>query len=38
MDTVLEAADTLATACANCHGVYREKTPSQGGLAARCTK
>ena len=38
MDTVLEAADTVSTACMNCHDVYREKTPAQGGLAARCTK
>ena len=38
MDTVVEAADTVATACMNCHEVYREKTPAQGGLAARCTK
>jgi hypothetical protein len=27
----------MATACANCHDVYREKTPQQGGLKARCT-
>ena len=33
-DQVLEAADAVATACANCHDVYREKpNPSQ-----RCTK
>jgi hypothetical protein len=38
MDTVIEAADTVTTACMNCHDVYREKTPAQGGLAARCTK
>ena len=38
MDTVVEAADTVSTACANCHDVYREKSPAQGGLAARCTK
>ena len=38
MDMVLEAADTVTTACMNCHEVYREKTPAQGGLAARCTK
>ena len=36
MDTVVEAADTVTTACMNCHDVYREKTPKQGGLAARC--
>src|SRR5258706_16450778 len=38
MDMVIEAADTMTTACMNCHDVYREKTPAQGGLAARCTK
>jgi hypothetical protein len=38
MDMVVEAADTVTTACMNCHDVYREKTPKQGGLAARCTK
>ena len=38
MDKVVEAADTVTTACMNCHDVYREKTPKQGGLAARCTK
>ncbi len=38
MDTVVDAADTVTTACMNCHDVYREKTPAQGGLAARCTK
>ena len=38
MDMVVEAADTVTTACMNCHDVYREKTPAQGGMAARCTK
>ena len=38
MDMVVDAADTVTTACMNCHDVYREKTPAQGGLAARCTK
>lgn len=38
MDKVVEAADTVTTACMNCHDVYREKTAAQGGLAARCTK
>jgi len=38
MDKVVEAADTVTTACMNCHDAYREKTPAQGGLAARCTK
>ncbi len=38
MDMVVEAADTITTACMNCHDVYREKTPAQGGMAGRCTK
>ena len=38
MDMVVEAADTVTTACMNCHDVYREKTPAQGGMAGRCTK
>jgi len=38
MDMVLDAADKVTTACMNCHEVYREKTPAQGGMAARCTK
>jgi len=38
MDQVVEVSDTVSTACMNCHEVYREKTPAQGGLAARCTK
>ena len=38
MDMVIEAADTVTTACMNCHEVYREKTPAQGGMNARCTK
>jgi hypothetical protein len=38
MDMVIDAADTVTTACMNCHEVYREKTPAQGGMAARCTK
>jgi hypothetical protein len=38
MDMVVEAADTVTTACMNCHDVYREKTPAQGGMTARCTK
>jgi hypothetical protein len=37
-DAVLEASDRVATACANCHDVYREKTPAQGGPASRCMK
>ena len=38
MDKIVEVSDTVATACMNCHEVYREKTPAQGGNAARCTK
>ena len=38
MDMVIDAADTVTTACMNCHEVYREKTPAQGGMTARCTK
>jgi hypothetical protein len=38
MDMVVEAADEVTTACMNCHEVYREKTPAQGGMNARCTK
>lgn len=37
-DAVLDAADKVVTACSNCHDVYREKTPEQGGEKARCTK
>ena len=37
-DKMLDAADAVTTACADCHNVYREKTPEQGGLASRCTK
>src|SRR3954469_22858633 len=35
MDMVVDAADKVTTACMNCHDVYREKTPAQGGMAAR---
>jgi hypothetical protein len=38
MDMVVDAADKVTTACMNCHDVYREKTPAQGGMASRCTK
>jgi hypothetical protein len=38
MDMVIDAADKVTTACMNCHEVYREKTPAQGGMTARCTK
>jgi hypothetical protein len=37
-DAIVDVSDTLTTACASCHDVYREKTPKQGGMAARCTK
>ena len=37
-DHIVDAADVVTTACANCHNVYREKTAAQGGLAGRCTK
>lgn len=37
-DKILDAADVVTTACANCHNVYREKTEAQGGLKARCKK
>src|SRR5688572_18053401 len=36
VDRVTEAADAVTTACGNCHDVYREKTPAQGGPANRC--
>ena len=36
LDQVLAVTDTLALACGNCHDVYREKTPAQGGPANRC--
>jgi hypothetical protein len=37
-EAFLDVSDTMATACANCHDVYREKSAAQGGPAARCTK
>ena len=37
-DAIVDVADKITTACSDCHTVYREKTPEQGGLAARCTK
>lgn len=36
VDRITDAADAVATACGNCHDVYREKTPEQGGLKNRC--
>jgi hypothetical protein len=38
MDKIVDVSDTVTTACANCHNVYREKSAAQGGLSARCTK
>jgi cytochrome c553 len=35
---ITEASDQVATACENCHEVYRDKTPAQGGNASRCLK
>jgi cytochrome c553 len=35
-DAILEATDAVSTACSNCHEVYRDKTPQQGGNANRC--
>jgi cytochrome c556 len=32
-DKILDAADAMTTACANCHDKYRDKP---GGDAARC--
>lgn len=37
-DAIIEVSDQLATACANCHDVYRDKTLAQGGTASRCQK
>jgi hypothetical protein len=37
-DAILEAADRIVTACANCHEVYRDKGALGGQLAARCVK
>ena len=37
-EKVSDATNNIADACSNCHEVYREKTPAQGGEAARCTK
>jgi hypothetical protein len=36
VDQITEAADAVASACGNCHDVYREKTPAQGGAKNRC--
>jgi cytochrome c553 len=37
-DAVIEAADGLVTACANCHDVYRDKSALDGRIPARCVK
>jgi hypothetical protein len=37
-DAIVDVTDQVSQACQDCHDVYREKTPKQGGLAARCTK
>jgi cytochrome c553 len=37
-DAILEAADGVVTACANCHDVYRDKGTLGGQTAARCVK
>jgi cytochrome c553 len=37
-DAILEAADGVVTACANCHEVYRDKGALGGQLVARCVK
>jgi len=37
-DAIVDVSDQVTTACSNCHDVYREKTPAQGGNTARCTK
>jgi hypothetical protein len=35
-DMILEVSDQVSVACGNCHEVYRDKTPEQGGLKNRC--
>jgi hypothetical protein len=37
-DAIVDVSGQVSDACSNCHDVYREKTPAQGGVAARCTK
>jgi hypothetical protein len=37
-DQILDAAEKLGVACSHCHTMFREKTPQQGGEAARCTR
>ena len=35
-DMILEVSDQVSIACSNCHEVYRDKTPQQGGDKNRC--
>jgi len=35
-DMILEVTDQMSVACSNCHEVYRDKTPAQGGDKNRC--
>jgi hypothetical protein len=35
-DAIVEFTDKMSVACANCHDVYRDKTPQQGGVKNRC--
>ena len=35
-DAILELTDKMSVTCANCHDVYRDKTPQQGGVKNRC--
>jgi hypothetical protein len=35
-DAIVEFTDKMALACSNCHEVYRDKTPQQGGVKNRC--
>ena len=37
VDQITAASDAVASACGDCHDVYREKTPAQGGVKNRCT-
>jgi Rieske Fe-S protein len=35
-DAIVEFTDKMSVTCANCHDVYRDKTPQQGGVKNRC--
>ena len=35
-DAIVEFTDKMSVACANCHDVFRDKTPQQGGVKNRC--